>query len=112
MDTQPETKDFNIIMAVIKVGLIGVSVFAILFTVKAAFTDTVLENLEKNYSQAINLHASALDSAKRADAVERGSADNACNSFKALKSYKESRQLTLKNDDNPCITLRAPQEGF
>ena len=105
-------KEFNPYLAVGKVLVVGLAIGATLFTARAMFTDQVLENLEKNYTQSLSLHTSATNSLASATKVERESADNACNSFKALKSYKESRKYSLKNDYNPCVELKAPQEGF
>lgn len=107
-----EGKKFNLTIASIKVILICISVATVLFSAKAAFTDTVLESLERNYSGAISIHGRDMENSKKANQSERESADHACDAFRALKAYKESKKLALKNDYNPCVALAAPQEGF
>ena len=98
--------------AIAKVLLIGVAIFATLFTTKAMFTDTVLENLEKNYGSAIKTHDKNLATLTAALEAEKSSADTACSAYKALKEYKVSKNIPLTGTDNPCIAVKAPQEGF
>lgn len=105
-------KQFNISYSILKIILIGLAVAAILYSAKAAFTDTVLENLEKNYNFAIYTHNKNFDILKKSLEVEKASADAACSAYKALKEYKISKKIELKGGENPCMIIQAPQEGF
>lgn len=108
----PAEKPFNMYWAVGKVAIAGIALFATLFTAKAMFSDFVLDNLETNYASAITIHDRLVTNLRQAQENERMSADAACNSFKALKSYKELKKLSLKNEFNPCVRFKAPQENF
>lgn len=105
-------RDFNLPLAILKLIIVAVAVGAILYTAKATFTDTVLENLEKNYISSMSSHDKNLELLKSVLLAEKSSADTACSAFKSLKAYKESKKMPLKNDSNPCVTVKAPQEGF
>ena len=111
-NTETQKKDFNIVFGVIKVLMIGAALMAVLYTTKAMVTDTVLENLEKNYSSAINSHDKSLTALTSALESEKASADTACSAYKSLKAYKESKNIKLSGTNNPCMIVKAPQEGF
>lgn len=109
---ETQGKKFNMLLAIFKIIFIGIGCVAILFTVKATFTDTTLEALEKNYSSAMGIYNRDAQAVKTAITNERQSSDHLCDAFRALKAYKESKKMPLKNDSNPCVQFSAPQQGF
>lgn len=111
IDQLPEKK-FNMFLAISKILLIGLAVGAILFTARAAFMDTVLDSLEKNYNSSTKSYHDAEKSARAALQVQRDISEKVCADYGALKNYKEAKKIPLKNDSNPCIEFHAPQEGF
>lgn len=103
-------KEFNPFLATAKILFGGFLVLTTLYTVKATFTDTTLENLEAGYASAVTMHGKQKTLAIEAALMEREAADHVCDVYRALKAYKEFKKITLKNDYNPCISLAAPQE--
>lgn len=109
---EPEKKPFNMYKAIAKLLFAALVIICLLYTAKAAFTDTALENLQENYSSSITTHAKNLAALKVMLEAEKSSADTACSAYKSLKAYKESKKIKLEGKTNPCTEVKAPQEGF
>ena len=99
-------KPFNMYLAVGRVLIAGVAVMTMLFTVKAVFSDNVLDTLEQTYSQSMGLHSKLQEAAKLAKENEEKNANIVCLNYRALKFYKESKGMPIKNDYNPCVSLK------
>lgn len=105
-----EVKPFNAYLATGK-AILGIFLLVTtLYTVKAAFVDTTLENLEENYTSAISMYGKQKSLAIETAQMVNESSDHVCDVYRALKAYKEFKKIPLKNDYNPCVGLAAPQE--
>lgn len=110
MTNTNKPKEFNVYIATGKFFLGLFLIITTLYTVKAAFTDTTLENLEASYNSAILMYGKQKTLTVESIEMERSSADHVCDVYRALKAYKELKKLPLESSENPCVLLKAPQE--
>lgn len=106
----PVTKKFSIPKAVAMTLTVSLIALSLLHTASAMFGDKVLESLERTYTGAIINYKKQVAITAEAEEQLKNLADTACDAYGALKNYKNFKKLPLKNDGNPCVEFRAPQE--
>ena len=65
--------------------------------------DTVLESLESSYKSALATKDKTANQIVTATELDKLASQSVCSTYVALRAYKESKGLEVKNkDQNPC----------
>lgn len=120
IETPEVQEDKKLNLKVVKVMAVFLTVIFAVSGVKAMFVDTALETLNNNLQRSLErITTSETRRDNRKAEYEQSEKDLAqdkdlaCEAWKALKSYKDSKKIPLENPEkNLCVELKAHQEGF
>jgi len=88
-------------IALVMIGIVTLPLAGM--QVKALFTDSTLEALEASHQSAVVQYDKLLNTANEAIESVKLQHESRCSIYKALKAYKESKGIELKDPTyNPC----------
>lgn len=108
---QPEVierpaKEINPIKAVLTIVAIGAMLILSAMQVVAFATDKTLAGLEDAHASAVNSYKKNQEAAIKTLEALDSNVDTVCDSYMALKSYKEAKEYKiLEPNYNPCQTM-------
>lgn len=101
--TNPQPEEIKLHRMAIKAILILGLTLLSLMQVWAFATDTVLLKLEESFDSSNIYYAKTQESLLKAKELVEAAKSTRCSTYKALKAYKESKNIALKDETfNPC----------